>query len=222
MSRDHDQLSALVDGELDHETRDQLLAHVAGCPDCRAIVEDERAMKSMLGGLAPPEPSADLLARARAIGTPGLGQEPPVGLASTAGRSGRDGFGSGGYAGVPAPRFGGFPTYRGAGGRSPLAGAAVAAALPQPDRRNSRLRYAAAGALSAAGVCFAMTFALVANADPAPEATIAPPAQGAPASEDAASGHAADVVIPLSDPAEVSSSLVQENLAGVPTSSATP
>ena len=65
-----DLVSALVDGALDHDTRDRLLAHLAGCPACRAEVEDERRLKARLTGLADPELPADLVSRLRAIATP--------------------------------------------------------------------------------------------------------------------------------------------------------
>lgn len=51
MTHETDRLSALVDGELDHDARDRLLAHLTRCDRCRAVVEEERAVKAMLRGL---------------------------------------------------------------------------------------------------------------------------------------------------------------------------
>jgi hypothetical protein len=55
-------LAALVDGELSHDDRDRALAHIAGCAQCRSLVESERALKGQLGAMAMPEPSARLMA----------------------------------------------------------------------------------------------------------------------------------------------------------------
>jgi len=75
-------VSALVDGALDHDTRDRLLAHLAGCPACRADVDDERRAKARLTGLSDPALPAALVARLRAIGIPeavGVGDGPTGG-----------------------------------------------------------------------------------------------------------------------------------------------
>jgi anti-sigma factor RsiW len=60
-----DKLSAAVDGELDHDTRDRVLSHLVGCDSCRAEVEAQRQLKIRLGALGCyiPEPSADLMQR---------------------------------------------------------------------------------------------------------------------------------------------------------------
>ncbi|HEV3173476.1 MAG TPA: zf-HC2 domain-containing protein [Actinocrinis sp.] len=55
-------LGALVDGELAHDDRDRALAHLAGCVQCRTLVESERALKEQLGAMPMPEPSARLMA----------------------------------------------------------------------------------------------------------------------------------------------------------------
>jgi len=55
-------LAALVDGELSHDDRDRALAHIAGCVQCRSLVESERTLKGQLGAMAMPEPSARLMA----------------------------------------------------------------------------------------------------------------------------------------------------------------
>ena len=55
-------LAALVDGELSHDDRDRALAHIAGCVQCRSLVESERTLKGHLDSMAMPEPSARLMA----------------------------------------------------------------------------------------------------------------------------------------------------------------
>jgi anti-sigma factor RsiW len=58
-------LSAAVDGELDHDSRDRVLSHLVGCDSCRAKVEAERQLRTRLGALScyTPEPSTDLTQR---------------------------------------------------------------------------------------------------------------------------------------------------------------
>ncbi|WP_078963519.1 zf-HC2 domain-containing protein [Streptomyces durhamensis] len=66
-----DRLSALVDGELGHETRERVLAHLATCARCKAEADAQRALKNVFAEAAPPPPSASLLARLQ--GLPGGG-----------------------------------------------------------------------------------------------------------------------------------------------------
>ncbi|MGW3268770.1 zf-HC2 domain-containing protein [Streptomyces sp. NPDC001056] len=76
-----DRLSALVDGELGHDTRERVLAHLATCARCKAEADAQRALKSVFATAAPPPPSASLLARLQ--GLPGGdtdGGTPPGGL----------------------------------------------------------------------------------------------------------------------------------------------
>jgi anti-sigma factor RsiW len=60
-----DKLSAAVDGELDHDSRDKVLSHLVGCDSCRAEVDAKRQLKTRLGALGcdNPEPSTDLMQR---------------------------------------------------------------------------------------------------------------------------------------------------------------
>lgn len=55
-------LGPLVDGEMAHGERDRALAHLANCAACRTLVESERRLKSQIGALPMPEPSARLMA----------------------------------------------------------------------------------------------------------------------------------------------------------------
>ncbi|MFJ1806323.1 MULTISPECIES: anti-sigma factor family protein [unclassified Streptomyces] len=66
-----DRLSALVDGELGHDTRERVLAHVATCPKCKSEVDAQRRLKNVFAEVAPPAPSESFLARLQ--GLPGGG-----------------------------------------------------------------------------------------------------------------------------------------------------
>ncbi|MGW1876572.1 zf-HC2 domain-containing protein [Streptomyces sp. NPDC001975] len=66
-----DRLSALVDGELGHESRERVLAHLATCARCKAEADAQRALKSVFAEAAPPPPSESFLARLQ--GLPGGG-----------------------------------------------------------------------------------------------------------------------------------------------------
>ncbi|MER6978333.1 zf-HC2 domain-containing protein, partial [Streptomyces carpinensis] len=84
-----DRLSALVDGELGHETRERVLAHVATCPKCKAEVDAQRRLKNVFAETAPPPPSESFLARLQ--GLPGGGGGSPLGGGGFPGLSGRPG-----------------------------------------------------------------------------------------------------------------------------------
>lgn len=62
-------LAALVDGELDHASRERVLRHLTSCEACRAEVEAQRRFKARLLGLgeSAPPPASDLAARLRAV-----------------------------------------------------------------------------------------------------------------------------------------------------------
>lgn len=64
-------LVALIDGELDHDARDRVLAHLAVCGECRAEAEAHRRLKGMVSDLNGPEPPPDLLQRLRTLAEPG-------------------------------------------------------------------------------------------------------------------------------------------------------
>ncbi|MFJ4778559.1 zf-HC2 domain-containing protein [Streptomyces sp. NPDC088762] len=108
-----DRLAALVDGELDHDARERVLAHLATCAKCKAEADAQRRLKTMFVESAPPPLSEGLLARLQ--GLPGGGPDGPSGPAGPAGPRGRQGsagadpFASFAY-GLPAatPRQEGF------------------------------------------------------------------------------------------------------------------
>ena len=60
-------MSALLDGELDHAHREQVLAHLAHCLPCRAEVEAQRRFKAALRVVDGPPPAVALTDRLLAI-----------------------------------------------------------------------------------------------------------------------------------------------------------
>jgi hypothetical protein len=58
-----DRVAAVADGALPPAELEQVFAHVAGCPACRAAVEAERAAKRWVMALHEPEPQLELLGR---------------------------------------------------------------------------------------------------------------------------------------------------------------
>ncbi len=78
MSHLGERLTALVDGELEHDERERALAHLAGCAECRAEAEELRRVKRRLSALSDVMPSAALMRRLHAMGEPGDPLPPPV------------------------------------------------------------------------------------------------------------------------------------------------
>ncbi|MEV6052415.1 zf-HC2 domain-containing protein [Streptomyces sp. NPDC052107] len=108
-----DRLSALVDGELGHESRERVLAHLATCARCKAEADAQRRLKNVFAEAAPPPPSASLLARLQGLpggGDPdGDGMSPPGGGLFDRGPGDDETTGPAGSSGV----FGGFGVRRG-------------------------------------------------------------------------------------------------------------
>ncbi|RZD81274.1 zf-HC2 domain-containing protein [Streptomyces albidoflavus] len=146
-----DRLAALVDGELGHEARERVLAHLATCCKCKAEADAQRRLKSVFATAAPPPPSESFLARLQ--GLPAVGPEGPTGSGS--------GFGAG-------PPFGSSADFGMAPG--PFRYAPVTPAGPDEPRsgfrihdlgraeaersasRGRRFAFAAAGAVSLAAL----------------------------------------------------------------------
>ncbi|MGP4000909.1 anti-sigma factor family protein [Streptomyces sp. 8N706] len=74
-----DRLAALVDGELGHEARERVLAHLATCSTCKAEADAQRQLKSVFAETAPPPPSEGLLARLQGLPGGDGGQGSPFG-----------------------------------------------------------------------------------------------------------------------------------------------
>ncbi|MEF9906223.1 anti-sigma factor family protein [Streptomyces sp. P9-A2] len=62
-----DRLSALVDGELGHDARERVLAHVATCAKCKSELDAQRRLKNVFAQAAPPPPSESFLARLQGL-----------------------------------------------------------------------------------------------------------------------------------------------------------
>ncbi|UNZ17459.1 zf-HC2 domain-containing protein [Streptomyces sp. 891-h] len=72
-----DRLAALVDGELGHDARERVLAHLATCQGCKAEADAQRRLKNVFADAPPPPPSAGLLARLQRLpADSGLGPGP--------------------------------------------------------------------------------------------------------------------------------------------------
>ncbi|SDK92936.1 zf-HC2 domain-containing protein [Streptomyces indicus] len=157
-----DRLAALVDGELGHDSRERVLAHLATCAKCKAEADAQRRLKTFFAEVAPPPPSESFLARLQGLSESGgpdgsADKGDPFGRPLAEGVFGvRDerGFGlradtfsyapSGGRGGMlpGGDRAGGFRIHE--VGRS---GAERAAAS-----RSRRFAFAAAGAVSLAAI----------------------------------------------------------------------
>ncbi|HEY9375289.1 anti-sigma factor family protein [Streptomyces sp.] len=141
-----DRLAALVDGELGHDARERVLAHLATCPKCKAEADAQRSLKNVFAQAAPPPPSEGLLARLQ--GLPGGPGDP-----------GGDGGGRGpfdavdGVFGVRDVRSDGFAT---AAAIDPHSGFRIhEVGRPSQDRspwRGRRFAFAAASAVSFAAI----------------------------------------------------------------------
>ncbi|MET7638302.1 zf-HC2 domain-containing protein [Streptomyces sp. NPDC005438] len=134
-----DRLAALVDGELGHEARERVLAHLATCVTCKAEADAQRRLKSVFADTAPPPPSDGLLARLQGLPTSGDGESGP------------------GQPGEPASSWD-FDYLRGSEPSSrrslltPPKGFRIHEPEPRSGTRHRRLAFAAAGAVSLAAL----------------------------------------------------------------------
>ena len=73
-----DLLAGLVDGELDHATRERVLSHLLSCTACHQEVEATRALKTRLSwaGAETPVPSEELVERLLRLQVPGTTPAP--------------------------------------------------------------------------------------------------------------------------------------------------
>ena len=78
MTHPDDLLSGLVDGELDHPTRERVLSHLLACPPCQQETESLRLLKSRLSwaGAETPVPSDQLTERLLRMQVPGAPAAP--------------------------------------------------------------------------------------------------------------------------------------------------
>jgi anti-sigma factor RsiW len=66
-----ERLTALVDGELEHDERDRAYAHLTACAHCRSEADALRRLKKRMRSLPDTVPPGDFLARLHAIGGSG-------------------------------------------------------------------------------------------------------------------------------------------------------
>jgi hypothetical protein len=202
MSHLGDRVSALADGELDAEARERALAHVAGCAECRSLLEAERRTKRRLATTAVPDLPAGLLARLDLLGGPGDpmpprgrpmsgASVPPVGAFPTAlpapGRPVADAARRPGAA-----PYGGSSPYGKPGSRRP-AGPGRSGTSRRTARRAAAL---AGGTLSLSGLAFGAAFWLGGPVEPRPGAPVQPPVDAFLTEHSVSTGRA-----PLGDPA---------------------
>jgi Putative zinc-finger len=202
-------LSALVDGELDHETRDRVLAHLTHCADCRTAADGERQVKAILSGMPEPAPSESFQSVLLGIGAPapvGRGADRVSGAADGAPRA-TEGHGPTGperthlrspsraWRRRSGPWPGRPPGQRGS--RRPGDSSAMATAAGRFPRR---IAAGVAGLAAMAGMAVVGAFA--AGGDLEPEVRVVPPVQRY-------SVEHADTVsdVPLSDPGAVTTVL---------------
>ncbi|MFJ8664982.1 anti-sigma factor family protein [Streptomyces sp. NPDC093600] len=144
-----DRLAALVDGELGHDARERVLAHLATCAKCKAEADAQRRLKSVFASTAPPPPSEGFLARLQ--GLPGGPGDP--GGEERRGGPFDDLFGLGGPGGSAGVKSDGFAT---AAAVSPHSGFRIHEVGPRADQdrggRGRRFGIAAASAVSFAAI----------------------------------------------------------------------
>jgi len=91
VTHDHSRISAVLDDECSPTEREEVLAHVAGCPPCREFHRAERAAKAALRGTVPVSETAPaaLLANLRALAPAGTDTSAPVPALLPAAHTGR-------------------------------------------------------------------------------------------------------------------------------------
>ncbi|MFE2350385.1 zf-HC2 domain-containing protein [Kitasatospora cineracea] len=197
-----DRLSGYLDGELGHDARERVQAHLATCPDCLAEAEQARSVKRALSESAPPGPSSALMARLLAVaalpedepgqdGPPGPGGGVFGASRLTGGSFGRgSGFG-GGALGADAPIPGIDPRAGLFGARPsvlprrepdadvrPLAAGLGELPVSRPPARGRRLVFAAAGAFSVAAVTLGGVGGVTAGQSPSRQPSSVTPVGG--------------------------------------------
>ncbi|MEV8531181.1 zf-HC2 domain-containing protein [Streptomyces sp. NPDC051211] len=140
-----DRLAALVDGELGHDARERVLAHLATCARCKAEADAQRRLKTLFVESAPPSPSAGLLARLQ--GLPGQ----PVGPSA--------GPGAGGPGADPFAFA--LPT-----AQSAAAGSRQGFPIHEVGRPRRRFAFVAAGAVSLAAIALGGTLPMEPRVEP--------------------------------------------------------
>lgn len=151
-----DRLAALVDGELGHDARERVLAHLATCAKCKAEADAQRRLKSVFASTAPPPPSEGLLARLQGLpggpGDPG-GDDRRAPFGELFGLGGGVSGGGGVGGGIDGVRSDGFAT---AAPVSPHhSGFRIHAVDGRPDQDRTSWRGRRFGIAAASAVSFA-------------------------------------------------------------------
>ncbi|MFH8365750.1 zf-HC2 domain-containing protein [Streptomyces sp. NPDC018031] len=186
-----DRLAALVDGELGHDARERVLAHLATCPRCKAEADAQRQVKSLFARTAAPPPSESLLARLHNLPAAALDGDDDD-------RDGRPGggdrlFGGPGVFGAREEAFAFLPT-------PPRERGFRIHEVTRPSPRGRRFAFAAAGAVSLAAFALSGALPLGTSVDPsrnraggAGAAVTPPPARDAAAAAWHPGVHRADM-----------------------------
>ncbi|MFD3954811.1 MULTISPECIES: anti-sigma factor family protein [Streptomyces] len=177
-----DRLAALVDGELNHDARERVLAHLATCARCKVEADAQRRLKSAFAMSAAPSPSEGFLARLQGLpGGPGgddTGPGRPFGSGGpfadeffpplrSSGSTRRDAV----RPSAPAD-FGYLPAAHGStavlpgGSRSAFRIHDMARDAERSPWRGRRFAFAAAGAVSLAAIALGGTLPLDSAQDP--------------------------------------------------------
>ncbi|MDK1476264.1 zf-HC2 domain-containing protein [Streptomyces sp. 549] len=137
-----DRLAGLIDGELGHEARERVLAHLATCHGCKAEADAQRRVKNVFAAAAPPPPSDGFLARLQ--GLPAAGGPDDGGPGHPGGHPG----------GLPPLELTYLPTAAPGGGMHPQRGFRIHRSVEneRAASRGRRFAFAAAGAFSLAAV----------------------------------------------------------------------
>ncbi|GAA1904447.1 hypothetical protein GCM10009716_12940 [Streptomyces sodiiphilus] len=157
-------LAALIDGELCHDSRDRVLAHLATCPACKAEADAQRRLKSVFAESVLPPPSAGLMARLQALPA----SEPPVRPTGPAGGPPEAGW----TGGLPGPEE--RETLLRPPGPGGDRGFRIHEPAPARSQRGHRLAFAAAGAFSLAAFAIGGALSAVSPGGPAPVAVGTP------------------------------------------------
>ncbi|MER8237038.1 zf-HC2 domain-containing protein [Streptomyces sp. NPDC094049] len=148
-----DRLAALVDGELGHDARERVLAHLATCARCKAEADAQRTLKSVFASAAPPPLSEGFLARLQGLpGGPGGSGGPrgPLEELLDAGGVRSDGFATAAVV-TPVTPHPGFRIHE------------VADRAPGSAGRGRRFAFVAASAVSFAAIALGGTLPLDAS-----------------------------------------------------------
>ncbi|MBB1261633.1 zf-HC2 domain-containing protein [Streptomyces alkaliterrae] len=223
-----DRLAALIDGELEDDARERVLAHLATCACCKAEADAQRQVKSFFADTAPPPPSDGLLARLQGLpaGPPRPDEPsdsaPPFGGGLPGGKLPGGGLPGAGATsapfGGPAELFDaqrGFRIHRGPGAEDRTG------ELERAASRGRRLAFAAAGAFSLAAVALGGALS-TGSAGPGPAPTAAPPRTPAAGVERSERRGEQRAVAPLGQPVGDNSLFARPSTTAAPQAAGVP